>query len=189
MPPSSHGSTPTRPCSMCVRAPPTRPCCSSPPRTIRASRHGSRASLPRRCRRPTPRPGRSCSSHAAEKGMASLLRSVSAWATRLRSLAFSRKSWAWRQRLRHPHRLTKLRSEGGSAYGCHELNVGVRPEIEAQQSRKMKLQTRELHPGAEHERVVEAADEAVGYHAIIAIHSTKLGPAIAGTRAWPYASF
>ena len=86
-------------------------------------------------------------------------------------------------------RLTKLRGEGGSAYGCHELNVGVRPEIEAQQSRKMKLQTRELHPGAEHERVVEAVDEAAGYHAITAIHSTKLGPAVGGTRVWPYASF
>jgi glutamate dehydrogenase/leucine dehydrogenase len=53
----------------------------------------------------------------------------------------------------------------------------------------MKLQTRELHPGAEHERVVEAVDEAAGYHAITAIHSTKLGPAVGGTRVWPYASF
>jgi len=53
----------------------------------------------------------------------------------------------------------------------------------------MKLQTRELHPGAVHERVVQAVDEAAGYHAIIAIHSTKLGPAVGGTRVWPYASF
>ena len=51
------------------------------------------------------------------------------------------------------------------------------------------MQTRELHPGAEHERVVEAVDEAAGYHAITAIHSTKLGPAVGGTRVWPYASF
>src|SRR5258708_21781128 len=39
--------------------------------------------------------------------MLSLLRPVSAWATRAPSLAFSRKSSAWLQRLR----LTKLRSE------------------------------------------------------------------------------
>ncbi len=35
------------------------------------------------------------------------------------------------------------------------LVVGARLEIEAQQSKRMKLQTRELHPGAEPERVVD----------------------------------
>ena len=51
------------------------------------------------------------------------------------------------------------------------------------------MEIRELHPGGEHERVVEAIDEAAGYHGIVAIHSTKLGPAVGGTRVWPYRSF
>ena len=51
------------------------------------------------------------------------------------------------------------------------------------------MEIRELHPGGEHERVVEAIDEAAGYHGIVAIHSTKLGPAVGGTRVWPYKSF
>ena len=51
------------------------------------------------------------------------------------------------------------------------------------------MEIRELHPGGEHERVVEAIDEAAGYHGIVAIHSTKLGPAVGGTRVWPYTSF
>lgn len=40
----------------------------------------------------------------------------------------------------------------------------------------------------EHEQVVFAADEATGLKAIIAIHSTALGPALGGTRFYPYAS-
>jgi leucine dehydrogenase len=51
------------------------------------------------------------------------------------------------------------------------------------------LEIRELHSGGEHERVVEAVDTAAGYHGIIAIHSTKLGPAVGGTRVWDYKSF
>ncbi len=31
-------------------------------------------------------------------------------------------------------------------------------------------------------------DPSIGYHAVIAVHSTKLGPAVGGTRVWPYAS-
>ena len=54
---------------------------------------------------------------------------------------------------------------------------------------RIELEIRELHPGGEHERVVEAIDEAAGYHGIVAIHSTKLGPAVGGTRVWPYKSF
>lgn len=40
----------------------------------------------------------------------------------------------------------------------------------------------------DHERVLIGRDEAVGYHGIIAIHSTALGPAVGGTRWWNYAS-
>ena len=40
----------------------------------------------------------------------------------------------------------------------------------------------------DHEQVLIARDAASGYHGIIAIHSTALGPAIGGTRFWNYAS-
>jgi leucine dehydrogenase len=40
----------------------------------------------------------------------------------------------------------------------------------------------------DHEKVLIGRDTATGYHGIIAIHSTILGPAIGGTRFWNYAS-
>lgn len=40
----------------------------------------------------------------------------------------------------------------------------------------------------DHEQVVFCSDEASGLKAIIAIHNTKLGPAIGGCRMWDYAS-
>ena len=42
--------------------------------------------------------------------------------------------------------------------------------------------------GTDHERVLSCRDEANGYHGIIAIHSTRLGPALGGARFWNYAS-
>ncbi|GAB6985321.1 Glu/Leu/Phe/Val family dehydrogenase [Nocardioides pyridinolyticus] len=42
--------------------------------------------------------------------------------------------------------------------------------------------------GSEHEQVVFASDPATGLRAVIAIHSTALGPALGGTRFHPYAS-
>ena len=42
--------------------------------------------------------------------------------------------------------------------------------------------------GAEHEQVVFCNDHATGLRAIVAIHSTALGPALGGTRFYPYAS-
>lgn len=39
-----------------------------------------------------------------------------------------------------------------------------------------------------YERVCRAVDSASGFHAIIAVHSTVLGPALGGMRLWPYAS-
>jgi valine dehydrogenase (NAD+) len=42
--------------------------------------------------------------------------------------------------------------------------------------------------GAHHEQVVFCNDAATGLRAIIAIHSTALGPALGGTRFYPYAS-
>jgi leucine dehydrogenase len=40
----------------------------------------------------------------------------------------------------------------------------------------------------DHEQVLLGRDVASGYHGIIAIHSTALGPAVGGTRFWNYAS-
>jgi valine dehydrogenase (NAD+) len=42
--------------------------------------------------------------------------------------------------------------------------------------------------GAEHEQVVFCNDRATGLRAIIAIHSTALGPGLGGTRFYPYAT-
>jgi valine dehydrogenase (NAD+) len=42
--------------------------------------------------------------------------------------------------------------------------------------------------GAEHEQVVFCNDSATGLRAIVAIHSTALGPGLGGTRFYPYAS-
>src|SRR2546427_11570450 len=39
-----------------------------------------------------------------------------------------------------------------------------------------------------HEQVVFCQDDSAGLRAIIAIHSTVLGPALGGVRMWPYAS-
>lgn len=47
------------------------------------------------------------------------------------------------------------------------------------------MKIREIHvPG--YERVLVGLDDAAGYHGIIAIHSTTLGPAVGGTRYWSY---
>ncbi len=40
----------------------------------------------------------------------------------------------------------------------------------------------------DHELVVSIADKASGLRAIVAVHSTALGPALGGCRMWPYAS-
>jgi len=39
-----------------------------------------------------------------------------------------------------------------------------------------------------HEEIVMCSDPSVGYKGILAIHSTKLGPALGGTRFWQYAT-
>src|SRR6185369_15166937 len=46
----------------------------------------------------------------------------------------------------------------------------------------------EVTTNTDHEQVLIGRDEAIGYHGIIAIHSTVLGPAVGGTRWWNYAS-
>ena len=39
-----------------------------------------------------------------------------------------------------------------------------------------------------HEQVLFSHDPSCGYFGIIAIHDTTLGPALGGTRVWPYKS-
>ncbi|MDT7689965.1 MAG: leucine dehydrogenase [Acidobacteriota bacterium] len=46
----------------------------------------------------------------------------------------------------------------------------------------------EIYAASEHERVVLWADPQDDYRAIIAVHSTALGPAVGGTRFWNYTS-
>jgi leucine dehydrogenase len=50
------------------------------------------------------------------------------------------------------------------------------------------MQVVEKQIEGDHEQVVSCLDEASGYHGLIAIHSTALGPAVGGTRFWSYAS-
>jgi leucine dehydrogenase len=45
-----------------------------------------------------------------------------------------------------------------------------------------------IHKHGDHEQVVFCNDKDSGLKAIIAIHNTTLGPALGGTRMWPYAS-
>ncbi|MDQ4054057.1 MAG: NAD(P)-binding domain-containing protein [Actinomycetota bacterium] len=52
----------------------------------------------------------------------------------------------------------------------------------------MSVSTDIFELGSEHEQVVFANDAATGLRAIIAIHSTALGPALGGTRFYPYAT-
>jgi len=46
----------------------------------------------------------------------------------------------------------------------------------------------EKKTNGEHEKVFIGRDPAIGYHGIIAIHSTVRGPAVGGTRVWNYAN-
>jgi leucine dehydrogenase len=50
------------------------------------------------------------------------------------------------------------------------------------------MRVTDLPPGTEHERVLLGEDDDSGYRGIVAIHSTRLGPAVGGTRWWRYAS-
>jgi leucine dehydrogenase len=50
------------------------------------------------------------------------------------------------------------------------------------------MEITEKKTNTDHEKVLIARDAATGYHGIIAIHSTSLGPAVGGTRFWNYTS-
>jgi leucine dehydrogenase len=48
------------------------------------------------------------------------------------------------------------------------------------------MEITEKRTNTNHEQVLIGRDDAIGYHGIIAIHSTTLGPAVGGTRFWNY---
>ena len=50
------------------------------------------------------------------------------------------------------------------------------------------MEITEKPTNTDHEKVLIGTDAASGYHGIIAIHNTSLGPALGGTRFWSYAS-
>ena len=50
------------------------------------------------------------------------------------------------------------------------------------------MEITEKNTNTDHEKVLIGRDAASGYHGIIPIHSTALGPAVGGTRFWHYAS-
>jgi len=50
------------------------------------------------------------------------------------------------------------------------------------------METTEIVTNTNHEQVLIGRDAVSGYHGIIAIHSTSLGPAVGGTRFWNYGS-
>jgi len=50
------------------------------------------------------------------------------------------------------------------------------------------MEISEKTTNSEHEKVFIGRDPAIGYHGIIAIHSTARGPAVGGTRVWNYAN-
>ena len=50
------------------------------------------------------------------------------------------------------------------------------------------MQISERYIAGDHEQVVACLDPETGYHGLIAIHSTALGPALGGARFWNYAS-
>ncbi|HWF89424.1 MAG TPA: Glu/Leu/Phe/Val dehydrogenase [Pyrinomonadaceae bacterium] len=50
------------------------------------------------------------------------------------------------------------------------------------------MEITEIATNTDHEQVLIGRDRASGYHGLIAIHSTALGPAVGGTRFWNYAS-
>jgi leucine dehydrogenase len=52
----------------------------------------------------------------------------------------------------------------------------------------MRITELDAGRGEGHERVALGEDDGAGYRAVVAVHSTALGPALGGTRLWNYAS-
>jgi leucine dehydrogenase len=67
-----------------------------------------------------------------------------------------------------------------------QLWFSKRKECCTQKTRIMEITSKATN--TDHETVLIGRDAASGYHGIIAVHSTALGPAVGGTRFWNYAS-
>ncbi|MCS6979623.1 MAG: leucine dehydrogenase [Flavobacteriales bacterium] len=63
--------------------------------------------------------------------------------------------------------------------------MAIKDPIELETTSRDVLQSMEM---MDHEEVLFCHDKASGLRAIIAVHNTALGPALGGTRMWPYAS-
>ncbi len=81
--------------------------------------------------------------------------------------------------------LPRNRHDRGDQQGDREQGDAPGPAAPAPAGMSNAL---ELVPRMGHEQVVFCQDQSAGYRAIIAVHSTVLGPATGGTRFWPYAS-
>jgi leucine dehydrogenase len=66
------------------------------------------------------------------------------------------------------------------------LAVQARGEVLDRNREALDIDTLELMQAAGHEQVMYFHDQETGLRAIIAIHSTRLGPALGGCRVWPY---
>ena len=87
----------------------------------------------------------------------------------------------------------RIRVRRAADWGGHVQNGTIRPAIGSPGDRSAPDYTGEMSvldamAAAGHEQVVLVADARSGLRAIIAIHSTTLGPALGGVRFWHYDS-
>src|SRR5215472_17606537 len=66
--------------------------------------------------------------------------------------------------------------------------ISAMRSIEAEPNKRRSMNLSKSMSEMGHEQVLFCRDVASGYFGIIAIHSTRLGPAVGGTRFWNYAS-
>ena len=69
----------------------------------------------------------------------------------------------------------------------YPYNVCDKSISAAQRKENMTQSFEEIHISG-YEKVVLCQDSSIGYRSLIALHNTNLGPAVGGTRVWPYAS-
>lgn len=70
-----------------------------------------------------------------------------------------------------------------------DLRSGASKEVGSKSSNEgHHMETLEEISLPDYERVLLCQDSSIGYRSLIAIHNTNLGPAVGGTRVWPYQS-
>lgn len=75
--------------------------------------------------------------------------------------------------------------DGEGSLGYHGSALKLREDTAAPPHASMEITEIQVDG---YEKVVRCRDQASGLHALIAVHSTTLGPALGGMRMWPYAS-